>query len=331
MSERELRVGRGGRDRADELAQHADEARSVVAAVLTASPNDVVLAPGPVATLSAAVVARQGLAPAGVVLMGEPSGSLAAAAAAVAQAHGLPLVRDPATIPEGTTLVIAPHVDAASGRVLASGALAERAHAAGAPFVLDMGWSAGAIPVDAPGSGADLVLVDAHHWLLGPEGVTAVWVADRDATGRLAAMLDLLPRPLLVGAARSIGWLLMYVGLPWAWQRAETLTGRLRLALSATDGVEMSAPVQGSATVLPFRIAGWSAPEAAAELGRRVFAQIDVDESRDLLRAGISAWLREDELDRFAAAVAELAAHTPETLPRRPLLTVLEPVPWNER
>ena len=36
------------------------------------------------------------------------------------------------------------------------------------------------------------------------------------------------------------------------------------------------------------------------------------------------AWFNtEDELDRFASGVAELAAHTPETLPRRPSLVML--------
>ena len=35
------------------------------------------------------------------------------------------------------------------------------------------------------------------------------------------------------------------------------------------------------------------------------------------------AWNREDELDRFIGRVAELAAETPETLTRRPSLTVL--------
>lgn len=331
LAEHELRVGRGGLERLEDLAQRADEARSVVAAVLTASPEEVLLAPGLVAALSAAIVGRQGVAPGGVVLVGEVSGTLAAASAAVAEVHGLPLVRDTTEIPEGATLVVAPHIDAASGRLFDAGPLAARAHAVGAPCVLDMSWSAGAIPVDAPGSGADLVLVEAHRWLLGPEGVTALWVGDSGQVGRLRASLDPLPPSLLLGVARSVGWLLMYVSLPWAWHRAETLTGRLRAGLAAIEGIEILAPARGIGTVLPFRMARWPVLEAAEELGRRAFAQLDVDEPRDLLRASVGAWLREEELDRFVTAVAELAAHTPATLPRRPLLTVLAPAPWDER
>ena len=33
--------------------------------------------------------------------------------------------------------------------------------------------------------------------------------------------------------------------------------------------------------------------------------------------------MRDEEIDRFAAAVGDLARHSPETLPRRPMLTLL--------
>jgi selenocysteine lyase/cysteine desulfurase len=88
-------------------------------------------------------------------------------------------------------------------------------------------------------------------------------------------------------------------------------------------GVEVMGPERGLATTIPFRIGGWSVDEAAAELGRRCFAVLDVDERRGLLRAGVASWLQEVELDRFLAAVSDLARHSPETLPRRPMLTLL--------
>ncbi len=202
--------------------------------------------------------------------------------------------------------------------------LAARAHAAGALFVLDAGWSVGAVPVDAPGTGADIVLVDGHRWLLGPEGVTAAWVSDRIDVARAASLLDPLPRASLLGLARSVGWLLMYVGLPWAFERAERLTGRLvPTPCPPSTGWSCWAPHEGWPRPSRLRIGGWPVDEAAAELGRRCFAVLDVDERRGLLRAGVGAWLREDELDRFVVAVGDLARHSPETLPRRPMLTLL--------
>ena len=139
----------------------------------------------------------------------------------------------------------------------------------------------------------------------GPRGVTAAWTSDRIDVERAVTLLDPLPRASLLGLARSVGWLLMYVGLPWAFERAARLTARLVDALAAIDGVELSGPTQGLATTVALRIAGWPAEEAAAELGRRCFAVLDVDARRGLLRAGVGAWLRESDLDRFVAAVDE--------------------------
>jgi selenocysteine lyase/cysteine desulfurase len=326
----ELRVGRGGPDRADDMIQRADEARSVIAAVLSATPARIVLASGPRAALAACLAgADTRAAPASrVVVLGEVTDALLAAVRAIASARGavVELVPGPAAdaVFEGAAwLVVAAHVDAVTGVLLPVAPVAVRAHEAGALLVLDTGWSVGAVPVDGPGTGADIVLVDGYRWLLGPEGVSAAWLSERVDVARATSLLDPLPRASLLGLARSVGWLLMYVGLPWAFERAERLTGRLYRALSEVSGVELLGPPRGLATTVSFRIGGWPADEAATELGRRCFAVLDIDERRDVLRAGVSAWLREDELDRFVAAVGDLAAHTPDTLPRRPMLTLL--------
>ena len=324
----ELRVGRGGPDRADDLIQRAEEARSVIAAVLSASVAGVLLAPGSLAALGAATSGLPHGPRPRVLVLGEVRDSLLTSVRAIAATRDAVVEQFPgsaadALIGDDTWLAVAAHVDVVTGVLLDTNPLAARAHAAGALFVLDAGWSVGAVPVDATRTGADIVLVDGHRWLLGPEGVTAAWVGDRVGVARAASLLDPLPRPSLLGLARSVGWLLMYVGLPWAFDRAERLTGRLYDALSAIDGVDLLGPPRGLATTIGLRIRGWPVDEAAAELGRRCFAVLDVDERRGLLRAGVGSWLREDELDRFAVAVADLARHSPETLPRRPMLTLL--------
>lgn len=329
--EHQLRVGRGGPDRTEDLALRADEARSVVAAVLAARPDQVTLTPGPVAALSAIVVAHRVPAGGSIGVVGELPAELDAALEAVAGPHGLHIARDRAGVPTGASLAVMAHVDPLTGRVRDPRPLAQQAHALGASLVLDMGWSAGAIPVDAPSSGADHVLADVHRWLLGPEGVTSLWVADPIGASRVRALIDPLPRSQLVGVARSVGWLLMYLSLPWAFERAEALATRLRGALASIEGVTIEPPDRGLSTALPFSVAGWPAAELATELARRVHAHVGVDEPRGVVLAGVAAWVREDELDRFAGAVGEIAAHTPETLPRRPLLTVLAPAPWDER
>lgn len=324
MEEHELRVGRGGPERPEELAQRLDEAASVVAAVLATSPGHVVVTPGPVAAVSAALVALRPSATRGVAIDGALGTRMDSVVTSVAQAHGLTLGRRTGDgDAERAGLIVAAHVDPVTGRVLEPRRVADRTHGSGGSLLLDMGWSVGAIPVDVASSGADVVVIEAHRWLLGPEGVTALWAADRAVADRARVLVDPPSPSQLLGLARSVGWLLMYVGLPWAFERARTLTARLRDALAAIDGVVIEPSSGGMATTLPFRVVGWSPSEVAVELARRVHAHLDVDEERGLLRAGIGAWHREDEVAQFATALAEVARHTPETLPRRPLLTVL--------
>jgi selenocysteine lyase/cysteine desulfurase len=77
------------------------------------------------------------------------------------------------------------------------------------------------------------------------------------------------------------------------------------------------------ATLVSFRIAGWTAETALEELGRRVFVIARTIPRLDAVRLSVAFFSTEAELERVATAVAELAAATPETLPRRPVLTIL--------
>jgi selenocysteine lyase/cysteine desulfurase len=114
----------------------------------------------------------------------------------------------------------------------------------------------------------------------------------------------------------------MYVGLQWAFERTARLIAFLRAELAATPGVEVvtQAPAAG---IVTFRIGAWGADEAATELGRRVFAILRPLPELEALRASVAWFNTEDELARFTGAVREIAAHTPQTLPRRPSLVIL--------
>jgi selenocysteine lyase/cysteine desulfurase len=60
------------------------------------------------------------------------------------------------------------------------------------------------------------------------------------------------------------------------------------------------------------------------ELRRRVFAIVSATPNGNAVRASVAWFNMEDEIDRFVSAVSEIAAHTPETLPRRRTLEVLD-------
>jgi selenocysteine lyase/cysteine desulfurase len=93
--------------------------------------------------------------------------------------------------------------------------------------------------------------------------------------------------------------------------------------LAAIPGVRVLTPTQAMATIVTFQIDGWPAEAALDELGSRVFAIARTIASLDAVRISTGFFTSEDELERFAEAVALLASHLPGTLPRRRLLAVL--------
>ena len=197
---------------------------------------------------------------------------------------------------------------------------------AGARLAVDAGHSAGAMPVEVDALGADFVFGDTHRWLLGPDALAFLWITpklDVETPEWLRQASAPFARGQLLALARSVGWLLMYVELPWALDRTVALADLLYEELGAIDGVEVLAEPAAHGAVAAFRVAGWDAASVAEELGRSIFAIVEVDAEADVVRASVGAWNRESELTRFAERVAELAAHTPETLPRRPSLTVI--------
>jgi selenocysteine lyase/cysteine desulfurase len=217
------------------------------------------------------------------------------------------------------------HVNAL-GDVVDPMPVAAAARRVGARLLLDASLSAGALPFRVAETGADAIVADTRRWLLGPEALAMAWVSPALGEGlpaRLAGATGPFGRSELLAAARSAGWLLMYVGLPWLQARAMGLARHLRVGLEAIDGVEVLGHPARQSALLAFRIDGWPAPDAADELSHRALAITDPEPDGELLRVSVGAWNREDELDRFVAAVAELAGTTPATLPRRPTLTVI--------
>ncbi len=255
---------------------------------------------------------------------------------------------DAAINPE-TRLVSVSHVTWTTGAVLPVAAIAELAHARGALLIVDGAQAAGAIGFRFGELGADFYAVPAQKWLLGPEGMGALIVNPSlieqtvpalggsfsfervDGTGQAAWWGDArrfessgYHRPSVVGMARSIGWLSMFVGLDYVLGRGPALAHAVARRLAAIDGVTVLTPTHRMATLVTFRIAGWSAQAALDELGARVFAIARTIPSLDALRVSVGFFTSEDELERLADAIALLAAHTPETLPPRRRLTILD-------
>jgi L-cysteine/cystine lyase len=187
-----------------------------------------------------------------------------------------------------------------------------------------------------------------QKWLLGPEGTGALWVrreflpsarttfaghfswADSDSRGSYALHPDArrfeasnYHRPSVLGLARSIGWLTMYVGLDFVYRRGIALARQAADHLAAIDGVTLLTPRDRMATLISFRIDGWAAQAALDELAARTFAIARTLPLVDALRISVGFWTSEEELERFFEGVRLLAAHTPETLPARRNLPIV--------
>jgi L-cysteine/cystine lyase len=251
-------------------------------------------------------------------------------------------------ITPGTRLVAISHVLWTTGARLPVERIAAIAHAKGALVAIDGAQAVGAIPVSVSETGADFYAIAGQKWLLGPEGTGALWVSP-DALERAAMSnvgwfsfesIDLLGRavyhpdarrfeasnhhkPSITGLARACGWLSMYVGLPWIHARGATLARSAADRLAGIPGVELLTPRDRMATLIAFRIAGWPAELALAELGSRVFAIARTVPPLDAIRISVGFFNSEPEIERFASAVELLASHTPDTLPPKPRLTIL--------
>ena len=125
--------------------------------------------------------------------------------------------------------------------------------------------------------------------------------------------------PSVVGFARSCGWLAMFVGLDWLFERASRLARLTADRLAGIPGVELVTPRDRMATLVALRVAGWTGAELVTAIEERAFAVTRAIADLDALRLSIAGFTTEEEIERVARALEAIAAHTPATLPRRGL------------
>jgi L-cysteine/cystine lyase len=252
-----------------------------------------------------------------------------------------------AAITDRTRIVAFSHVLWTSGARLPVAEIAALARARGARVVVDGAQAAGAIPLSITELGVDFYAIPGQKWLLGPEGTGALWAdpaaaaeghpstANHVTFERLTAT-EAVPwpdarrfddtghyRPGVTGLARSCGWLSMYIGLPWIHERGAAMARAAADRLAGIGGGELLTPRERMATLVSFRIAGWTAAEILPELNGRIFAIARTIPALDAIRLSVGFFTTAEEIERVASVVELLAAHTPATLPPRPRLTIL--------
>ena len=205
----------------------------------------------------------------------------------------------------------------------------------GALFVVDAIQSLGALALDVETCGIDVLAASAHKWLLGPEGIGLLYVSDR-VVERLRptragwrstrtpyewAHLDLT---FAEGAKRFESGTLNVYGLA-------AFGGSLEILLEAgAEAIERRVLALAERTAAGFEAAGWTlaAPRDGAfrgeasgivagthprhrpeEMAESLAARgVVVSARAGRLRAAPHFYNTESEIDRFAAALAELCA-----------------------
>ncbi len=358
----ELRIGRSHPDYWEGFLERMGEARASVAAVLGADVGEIALVHSTSQAMNAAVwsvdlepgdriVTTQAEHPGGLgpvhVAARRSGAELVIADVGLGGDDAATLAALDAAITDRTRIVALSHVLFTTGARLPITDIAALAHARGARVIVDGAQAVGAIPVSVAELGVDFYAVPGQKWLLGPEGTGALWcdpaiVASSQPTNaswftfERVSPTEAVPhrdarrfddsghyRPAITGLARSCGWLSMYVGLPWVHERGQAMARLAAERLAAIDGVELLTPLERMATLVTFRIAGWTPDEALAELNSRIFAIARTIPDLAALRLSVGFFTTDEEIERVATTVELLAAHSPATLPPRPRLTIL--------
>jgi L-cysteine/cystine lyase len=274
----------------------------------------------PGVTVPLAVIARRSGARLRVIEAGRSGGDLERAVGEVAGPR--------------TRLVALSHVSWSTGAVLDVAGAARAARAVGALVVVDGAQAVGTIPVDAAALGADAYAFPAHKWLLGPEGLGALWVRP-EALGRIDVTVAGLesaaggaahgvdgamephpgarryeastaPAALLAAWEAALAWL-EGLGWPWVHGRVRDAQAAARGALAAIDGVEVLTPPGTQAGLVTFTAGGRDPVAAAAELAANGVVVRSLVRP-EALRASVGFFTDEGDVARLAAGVAALSS-----------------------
>jgi cysteine desulfurase family protein len=191
------------------------------------------------------------------------------------------------SITPGTRLVAAVHASNVTGEVLPAEEIGARCQEVGATFVLDAAQTAGTLPLDLRGIGADLVAMPAHKGLLGPPGLGVLYIREgidlppwREGGTGSQSERDEQPEALpdrfesgtlnsvgIAGLEAALGWLLE-TGIEAVHRKEQELVRQLWFGLAEVPGITLygPAPKEERAAVVSFNLENWEPTDAALVL-----------------------------------------------------------------
>ena len=238
---------------------------------------------------------------------------------------------------ERTRLIFVSHIEYSTGLRMPAAELCRLAHTNGAEIMLDGAQTGGHIALDVHRDGFDYYSIPGQKWALGYEGVGALYIRRElieqvhpAHTGGRAVVQEGEPgepgsyrlnsssmdkflggsgsvplQAAFVEAARFIE----SVGVAEIEARNVSLATRFKAQLAEIPAVSVLSPMNdaASAGLVSFAVAGQSADSAVARIWqdhRIVVRQVHYPEA---IRASLHFFNTEEEVDRLAGVVAELA------------------------
>lgn len=232
-----------------------------------------------------------------------------------------------------TRLLVLSHIMYSSGLRLPLGEVHRMAHRRGARVVIDAAQGPGQVALDLHAAQCDYYAMPAHKWVLGPDGVGALYVrrdlleelTPAEVSGRAALSYDqqgafepntgsvakfeltTSSMPLLAGATAAIGFL-RSIGMDQIEGRWQELARYARSRLSALDGVAITSPPEGptASGLVTFTLAGWEPGAAVEELWKRNRVVARAVRYPPGIRLSIDFFNTQEELDLVADTAGEL-------------------------
>jgi selenocysteine lyase/cysteine desulfurase len=230
-------------------------------------------------------------------------------------------------IDQNTAVVSISHAEYTGGQLYDLASLAEVTHAHGALLVVDATQSAGAIPIDAPACGADVIISGSYKWLCGPFGAAVMYLAPHLQSNLEPGLVgfrshkniwDLRPDRLeypdttkrfesstmafgcIKGLEKSIEYL-VDIGIEQIYEHNMKLADRLVEGLNRLN-VEIVSPLNRSerTSIVTCRVDGWNSMEVVQELKKR---KIVAQKRQEFVRFSPHLYNSETDVDR---AIAEL-------------------------